>query len=406
MSNISHISLRVQVNSVAENEVRNGQLEVHEANIREQSEEGSAGDLVVVTDRRQRFLALGLYDPHSDTRVQVLHAGGPITLSNQWWAHRIDSSCVRRASLFGPIHQPQQVVDTNGYRLINSNADGWPGLVVDRYSRTLVVQPDSAAWFPHLPMLSKLLIERLPECNIILRLHDGLKALGAPLHLIDGLALAGRLEDPVKFRENRLTFEAEIMNGPKTGFYLDQRENRKRLEKMSEGRRVLNAFAFHNGFAPYLMRGGANEVVSIDVSNTALGYEKRMLELNELRGNHEAIQADPFQWMLNAGHREFDLVVLDPPALTQQVSETEDAVQAYNKLAATALQRLVRGGIIACSSRSQHVSAEAFFDAIRGAARRSGRNWREFQRGRHAPDHHVNTPQEEYLKSIYIQMES
>lgn len=408
MSQPSSQALRVQVNSVAESEVRSGHLEIHASNIREQITESKAGDLVVVTDRRQRFLAIGLYDPHHDIRIRVLHAGGPITLSTQWWAHRLDAAIVRRASLFGPLHQPQQVVDTNGYRLINSNADGWPGLIADRYGRTLVIEPKSAVWFPFLPMLVKMINERLPECNIIVRLHNELKELGAPHHLIDGLALAGRLEDPMKFRENRLTLEAEILTGPKTGFYLDQRENRRRLEKMAEHRRVLNAFAFHNGFAPYLLRGGAKEVLSLDVSHAALGYEKRMLQLNDLTtsGSYEALQADPFQWMLNADHREFDMAILDPPALTNNEKEAEDALQAYNKLAATALQRLVRGGILACSSRSAHVSAENFYDAVRSAARRSGRNWREFQRGRHAPDHHVQTPNEEYLKSIYLQMES
>jgi 23S rRNA (cytosine1962-C5)-methyltransferase len=390
--------LRLRVSPSAEAHLRAGHPWLYESSVRGQSREGEAGELAVVYDRRDRFLAIGLYDPHSPLRLRVLHAGLPVNVDAAWWAARLDAALHRRAALFGP--------ETDGYRVLNGESDGFPGAVVDRYADTLVLKLYTAAWFPHLPLLLRLLEERFPGCRVILRLSRNIGALAAEVDLRDGQTLAGAEPDgPVIFHESGLHFEADVVRGQKTGFFLDQRENRRRVEALAQGRRVLNAFSFSGGFSLYAARGGAREVVSLDLSAHALAGAERNFALNPgLTARHETVQADVFEW-LSATNRTFDLIVLDPPSLARREAEREGAIRAYARLATDGMRRLAPGGVLVSASCSAHVSAEEFFEAVRGAARRSGRKWRELRTSRHAPDHHAAFAEAEYLKAIFLQLE-
>ncbi|EYB67468.1 hypothetical protein DEIPH_ctg040orf0032 [Deinococcus phoenicis] len=395
--------LRLRVSAPAEAHLRAGHPWLYESSVREQNRAGEAGELAVVYDRRDRFLALGLYDPHSPLRLRVLHVGTPVTVNEAWWAHRLDLALLRRAPLFGPVNQAGE---TDGYRLLNGESDGFPGAVLDRYADTLVLKLYTAAWFPHLPLLLELLAQRFPARRVVLRLSRNIEALAQAAVLHDGQTLVGAEPDgPVIFRESGLQFEADVVRGQKTGFFLDQRENRRRVETLSRGRRVLNAFSFSGGFSLYAARGGAREVVSLDISAHALASAERNFALNPgLTARHETVQADVFEWLAQTG-RTFDLIVLDPPSLARREAEREGAIRAYAKLAADGLRRLAPGGVLVSASCSAHVSAEEFWEAVRGAARRSGRKWRELRTSRHAPDHHASFPEAEYLKAIYLQLE-
>lgn len=398
MSDRKFPRLRLRVTAPAEAHLRAGHPWLYEGSVREQSREGEAGELAVIYDRRDRFLAVGLYDPHSPLRLRVLHVGMPLQVDRAWWAARLDAALLRRAALFGP--------DTDGYRVLNGESDGFPGAVVDRYADTLVLKLYTAAWFPHLPLLLELLEERFPGFRVVLRLSRNIGALAEAVGLGDGLTVAGEAPDgPVVFRETGLKFEADVVRGQKTGFFLDQRENRRRVEGLSRGQRVLNAFSFSGGFSLYAARGGAREVVSLDLSAHALASAERNFALNGgLSVPHETVQADVFEW-LTATRREFDLIVLDPPSLARREAEREGAIRAYGKLAGDGLRRLAPGGVLVSASCSAHVSAEEFWEAVRTAARRSGRRWRELRRSRHAPDHHASFAEAEYLKAIYLQLE-
>ncbi|TDE85700.1 23S rRNA (cytosine(2499)-C(5))-methyltransferase [Deinococcus sp. S9] len=390
--------LRLRVTAAAEAQLRGGHPWLYASSVREQNREGEAGELAVVYDRRDRFLALGLYDPHSPLRLRVLHVGSPVSVDEAWWRSRLDAACLRRAALFGP--------DTDGYRVLNGESDGFPGAVVDRYAGTLVLKLYTAAWFGHLPLLLDLLAGRFPGLRVVLRLSRNIEVLAEDVGLRNGQTLAGAPPDgPVIFRESGLRFEADVVRGQKTGFFLDQRENRRRVEALARGRRVLNAFSFSGGFSLYASRGGAREVVSLDISAHALASAQRNFTLNPgLPARHETVQADVFRW-LSQTDREFDLVILDPPSLARREAERAGAMRAYGKLAADGLRRLVSGGVLVSASCSAHVSAEEFFEAVRGAARRSGRKWRELRTSRHAPDHHASFPEAEYLKAIFLQVD-
>ncbi|MBB5235212.1 23S rRNA (cytosine(2499)-C(5))-methyltransferase [Deinococcus budaensis] len=391
--------LRLRVSAPAEAHLRAGHPWLYEGSVREQNREGEAGELAVVYDRRDRFLAIGLYDPHSPLRLRVLHTGLPLNVDEAWWGARLDAALHRRAALFGP--------DTDGYRVVNGESDGFPGAVIDRYADTLVLKLYTAAWFPHLPLLLGLLESRFPGFRVVLRLSRNIGELAQGAGLRDGLTVVGREPGgPVVFRETGLRFEADVVKGQKTGFFLDQRENRRRVEGLAGGRRVLNAFSFSGGFSLYAARGGAREVVSLDLSAHALAGAERNFALNPgLGAAHETVRADVFEW-LGQTRREFDLVVLDPPSLARREAEREGAVRAYGKLAADGLRRLAPGGILVSASCSAHVSAEEFWEVVRGAARRSGRRWRELRTSRHAPDHHASFPEAEYLKAIFLHFEA
>ena len=203
--------LRLRVTAAAETHVRAGHPWVYESSVREQNRPGEAGELAVIYDRRDRFLAIGLYDPHSPLRVRVLHAGAPVTLDDAWWGRRLDEALLRRSPLFGV---PGADGDTNGYRVLNGESDGFGGLVVDRYAHVLVVKLYTAAWFPHLPRMLGLLSARFPGAAAALRLSRNIQSAAAKAGLHDGQAVLGEVPDaPVVFQESGLRFEADVVRG-------------------------------------------------------------------------------------------------------------------------------------------------------------------------------------------------
>jgi 23S rRNA (cytosine1962-C5)-methyltransferase len=225
--------------------------------------------------------------------------------------------------------------------------------------------------------------------------------------LRDGQVLFGSPPGgPVIFSENGIRFEADVLRGQKTGFFLDQRENRAEVEELASGRNVLNAFSFSGGFSVYAARGGAKSVTDLDISAHALESAKRNFALNQhfagvAACRHETVQADTFEW-LATGPARFDLMVLDPPSLAKRATEREGAIHAYERLNALGITKLERGGILVAGSCSAHVPAGDFFNAIRAAAAKSGRKFSELKTRQHPPDHPATFKEAEYLKVIYL----
>lgn len=394
-------ALRLRVKAAAESSVRGGHPWVFAESIREQNRPGELGDLAVIYDRRDRFLAIGLFDPESPIRVRVLHAGKPQTLDAAWWTARMDRAFERRRGLFD--------AQTNGFRWINGESDGWPGLVLDRYGQVLALKLYTSAWLPRLDEIVSWLAEKLSPERIVLRLSRNLQAVAQrQFGRADGEMLRGEpLEAPVIFLESGIRFEADVVRGQKTGFFLDQRENRRAVEALAAGRTVLNAFSFSGGFSLYAARGGARSVASLDISAHALAAARRNFELNSAvpavaACRQELIQADCFDWLQENDRRKFGLIILDPPSLAKRESERAGAIQAYEKLAASGFRRLEDGGVLAACSCSAHVTADEFFGAVRQAAADSGRKFTELRTTRHAPDHPATFPEGEYLKAIYL----
>ena len=390
--------LRLRVTAAAENYVRGGHPWVFADSVREQNRAGTAGELAVIYDRTDKFLAVGLFDPESPIRVRVLHAGKPATLDAAWWSARLDTTLRRRDGLFDER--------TTGYRVINGESDGWPGLVLDRYNATLVLKLYTAAWLPRLEEIVTLVRERLQPERVVLRLSRNIQEAARHFQKHDGEILQGSsLSGTVIFSETGLKFEADVLRGQKTGFFLDQRENRRLVESLARGRRVLNAFSFSGGFSLYAARGAAKSVTDLDISAHALASAERNFALNGAavaHCKHELVQADTFDWLEKNAARKFDLIILDPPSFAKREAERANAIRAYERLSALGISRLAPGGILGSCSCSAHVSADEFFGAVRSAAKNSGREFSEIQTTRHAPDHAATFPEAEYLKGIFL----
>jgi 23S rRNA (cytosine1962-C5)-methyltransferase len=411
--------LRLRITAAAETAVRSGHPWVFSDSILDLNRAGQTGELAVIYDRKDRFLAVGLFDPDSPIRVRILHAGKPQTIDHAWWQARLEQTIARRRDLFD--------AQTTGYRLIHGESGGWPGLVLDRYDTTLVLKLYTAAWLPRLADTLALLKENVPGERIVLRLSRNIQSFAEErLQRRDGEIIfsehavpdqpslgsfgAAGAGAPIVFLESGLRFEADVLRGQKTGFFLDQRENRREVETLARGRRVLNAFSFSGGFSVYAARGGAAAVTDLDISAHALAAAQRNFALNQnfpgvAACRHDTAQGDVFDW-LAASAAKFDLVVLDPPSLAKRATEREGALRAYEWLNALGIARLAREGILVAGSCSAHVPAEDFFEVVRRAAMKSGRKFTELKTLRHPPDHPASFKEAEYLKVIYLKFSS
>jgi 23S rRNA (cytosine1962-C5)-methyltransferase len=206
----------------------------------------------------------------------------------------------------------------------------------------------------------------------------------------------------VIFSENGRRFEADVLKGQKTGFFLDQRENRQRVGEMARGKDVLNVFSHSGGFSVYAAVAGARSATDVDISAHALEEAKRNMALNPAGDcRHVLVKADAFEWL--AGHEgQYDLVIIDPPSLARRQGEKSGALKAYARLARDGFKRLRRGGVLLSASCSAHVPAAEFFGVVRAAALRSGTAWEEIETRLHAPDHEARIPEAHYLKAIYF----
>jgi 23S rRNA (cytosine1962-C5)-methyltransferase len=395
------VRLRLRVTAAAESILRSGHPWLFAESIREQNREGKLGELAVVFDRNDRFLAVGLYDPESPIRLRVLHTGKPQTINRDWWAARLEQSLARRKDLFDG--------QTTGFRWINGESDGWPGLVLDRYDRTLVLKLYTAAWLPLGQEIAALINERLQPERIVLRLSRNIRTQAeSEFTKTDGEVIHGPpMAEPAVFMETGLRFEADVLRGQKTGFFLDQRENRRRVEALARGRSVLNAFSFTGGFSVYAARGGARAVTDLDLSRHALAGARRNFALNQDNARvagfpHELAQADAFEWLSGNAKRKFDLIVLDPPSLAKREAERAGAIRAYQRLARLGIEHLERDGILVACSCSAHVTAEEFFGAVRGAAASTGRKFAELETTGQPPDHPAGFKEGDYLKAIFV----
>lgn len=394
--------LRLRVTSTAESCVRQGHPWVYSDSVREQNREGLSGELAVLFDRNDRFLAVGLFDPGSPIRVRILHAGKPLTIDATFWRQKLELARERRRSLFDSR--------TTGHRWIHGESDGLPALVLDRYAGTAVLKIYSAAWLPHLPALIPLIVEVFSPERLVLRTSRNIGPAARAAGFQDGAVLMGApVDGPVVFEETGIRFEADVLKGQKTGFFLDQRDNRRWVETVASGARVLNAFSFSGGFSLYAARGGARSVTDLDISAHALESARRNFKLNEedpaiRAARHEGVQADVFEWLAERRSPAFDLVILDPPSLAKRESERGGAIQAYRRLVRSGCQQLCDGGVLVSASCSAHVSAEEFFTATLQGVGDVQRGAQELRRAEHPADHPAGFPEARYLKCLVLKL--
>lgn len=376
--------------------MRFGHPWVYADSVKSQNREGETGELAVMYDKKDRFLAIGLYEAESPIRVRILHCGKPATINREWWLEKA-RACI--ASRDDVLNQ-----NTDGARLINGESEGFPGLVADIYAGTLVVKIYAASWLSRWEEIEDVFREAFLPQHLIVRLSRNITAYAADMGFTEGFrGEAG--EETVVFSENGIRFEAAVLKGQKTGFFLDQRDNRSRVEQLAAGRDVLNVFSFTGGFSLYAARGGARSVTDLDISHHALDSAARNVSLNPSLAavQRHAVQADAFRW-LEESVGSYDLIITDPPSLAKRESEREGAARAYSRLNLAALRRLRPGGILVAASCSAHVSAEEFYGAVEEALLENGRPFRELWRHGHAPDHPARFREAEYLKAICVEV--
>lgn len=357
------------------------------------------GEIVRVVDENHNFLALGHYQIGSIAVRVLSFTERPIDAA--FWQERLRQAFAVRRSL-GLCGNPHNDI----YRLVHGEGDQLPGLVVDVYGETAVMQAHSVGMHCCREAIADAILAAADGCvkNIYYKSETTLP-FKADLHQENGFLRGG---DPNNVAtEYGLQFHIDWLRGQKTGFFVDQRENRKLLEFYAKDRNVLNMFCYTGGFSVYAMRGGANLVHSVDSSSKAIDLTRANAELN-FPGDkrHEAFAEDAFKFLERAGNN-YDLIVLDPPAFAKHKDALRNALKGYTRLNAIAFQKIRPGGILFTFSCSQAVNKDQFRLAVFTAAAQSGRHVRILHQLHQPADHPINIyhPEGEYLKGLVLQVE-
>jgi 23S rRNA (cytosine1962-C5)-methyltransferase len=361
------------------------------------------GQVVDLLSDRGKFIARGIYNSRSRIQVRLFSWSYEEELDAAFWRRRIAAAInLRREIGYEPAigTSPDERAAT-ATRLIFSEADGLSGLTVDRYGDYLVVQATSLAVAQRLEVIASSLQELLQPRGILLR-TDKVTLQLEGMELADQL-LAGELPaEAITIRENGLEYELDLSEGQKTGFYLDQRENRRAAAAYLRGRRVLDMFCYTGGFAMNAAGvGGAREVLGIDSSKKAVGHARANAARNQL-ANVRFDTGDGFKTLdaLAAAGEKFDAVILDPPKFARSRSKVNQALMAYHRLNRSALDLLPPGGILVTCSCSGSVSREDFLLTLSGVAQKAGRDLQILEQRGAAADHPVSALclETEYLK--------
>ena len=321
-----------------------------------------AGSRALVRDRDGSLLAFGMYDPAGPLAVRVC-AVEREKLDDDLILAKFQAALGHRRAMFDGR--------TDGFRLFNGEGDGLPGLTCDLYGghAVLKLDGDAPAGFWDVEAVADWLVERAGVAGVFLKFRSDEKTRG---RAVRGAAPA----EAVQFRENGLPFRADLVEGQKTGFFFDQRDNRARVGAMARGRSVLNLFAYTGGFSVYAGVNGAAKVTSVDLAKPAVAEARRNWLLNGLPDDqHETAAADAFQYLedARAAKRTWDLVVVDPPSFAPAPRHVEKAVASYQTLFAAALRVVAPGGVAALSSCSSHVPPEMFFELTEAAVSKARR---------------------------------
>ncbi len=402
--------LAVRVTRDALRQLRGGSPWLYDGSITSVSHDGAAGDLAVVFDDKRKFAAIGLWDPTSPIRLKVLHHGAPERIDAAWFSERIAAARRLRTPLLAHA-DPARI----GYRAVNGENDGLPGLVVDVYAGVAVVKLYTPAWLPHVPAVLAGIVDVLDPRAIVTRLARSLTddEIVAAAGLVDGTVVLGSLPPgPVVFDELGLHFEADVRHGQKTGYFLDQRANRSHVAQLASGKRVLDVFASTGGFTVHAAAGGATSVHAVDLSAPTLAVAERNLDLNRdlpavVACTVTTEVADAFDAMGRLGRagERFDIVVVDPPSFAQRAATVGRARAAYAKLTRLAMGVVEAGGVLVQASCSSRVPAADFFDTVTTAAADHGAHLTELRRTGPDVDHPVTFDEGAYLKAGFWRVE-
>lgn len=356
------------------------------------------GELVEVLDCNRNFLAIGHYQIGS-IAVRVVSFQQQ-KINDNFWNRKIELAYIMRESI-GLVSDAN-----NTFRLVHGEGDSLPGLIVDVYDDTAVMQAHSVGMHETRETIAKAIVANVPGVKNVYYKSESTLPFKADITPEDGYLIG---DDTKKYigLENGLKFQMDWLRGQKTGFFVDQRENRSLLERYAAGKSVLNMFCYTGGFSVYAMRGGATLVHSVDSSAKAIELTDRNIELNFQGDNrHAAYAEDAFKY-LNANEKKYDLIILDPPAFAKHRDAVRNALKGYKRLNARGFEAIKPGGILFTFSCSQVISKEQFRLAVFSAAAESKRNVRILHQLSQPADHPINIyhPEGEYLKGLVLWVE-
>lgn len=359
-----------------------------------------AGDLVAVHANKGRLLGYGHYSPGASIAVRMLTFNDEEIIDQDWWNSKVRSAVDMRKQL-----GLMGVAGNSICRLIHAEGDGASGLIVDYYDRVAVIQTHSAGMREALDSIQEALIHSLGSELVGIYNKSAKLLRKLKIDAEDGW-IYGAAPDDWKPLEYGGAFEIDILLGQKTGFFVDQRENRALLGRLSKGKSVLNVFSYTGGFSVAALLGGATKVVSLDSSSRALELAQINAEANGFgKDAHGCIEADAMEY-LKSGVTGYDIVVLDPPAFAKSVSARHKAVQGYKRINSRALESMKPGSLLFTFSCSQAVDDRLFTHTVISAAIQAEREVQILHRLHQPPDHPVSAfhPEGSYLKGLVIRV--
>lgn len=357
------------------------------------------GDLVNLLDYKEHYVGFGHYHKGS-IAVKVL-GFAPEQYSSGFWKERLAIALRLRQSFF------TKLANTNCFRWVHGEGDGLPGLIVDVYDQLVVIQCHSIGMHRQLNAIAHAIMELMPEEGLCL--VDKSKESLPPEYAktVENKFLKGNSGEFI-CNENGILFSVDPLLGQKTGFYLDQRENRNLLARYVADKKVLNVFCYTGGFSLYGLVHGASHITSIDASQRAMDHLEKNIELNQLnKEKHLSICGDAINFLKNIEENEFDLIILDPPAFAKSMNKRHQAIQAYKRINSMAMKGIASGGILFTFSCSQVVSETLFYNTVVSAGIENGRKVRVLHRLSQGPDHPVSLfhPEGTYLKGLVLHLE-
>jgi 23S rRNA (cytosine1962-C5)-methyltransferase len=353
---------------------------------------------ILLDNKKGRVIGRGFYDPHSSLALRICTVEAEQTLHDDWARSRFEQALALRRTWFDDR--------TTGFRLFNGEGDGLPGLICDLYGEVAVMQFDGAgaAGFWNPGGIAAWLVQTLPIRWVYRRSQA---RLAASEELLRG---DSPMPWPVPFLENGVRFTADVSRGQKTGFFLDQRDNRQRIKAVAAGRRVLNLFGYTGGFSVYAGLGGASQVTTVDLAEPALAVAHTHWCLNGLEpANHKIAKADAFHFLEQAGQarQRWELVVLDPPSFAASKEAVPQAVAAYQRLISGAAAVTTRSGLLAAASCSSHIDPETFLQLCTGGISQARRQATVLGIYGQPADHPwpLACPELRYLKFVLLRLE-
>lgn len=355
------------------------------------------GEVIQVVTNAGELLGYGFFSPNSQITCRVFEfTSTEIHIDAMYWHAKIASALALRKRLIQHSH-------TNIFRLIHAEGDFFPGLIVDVYDQVAVLQ----ILIKGVELISDAIFESLKNVGfkyIYLKTKQNTQLLEG---VIEGNKWVDQVhENPVIAQENGIQFYVDVEKGQKTGFFIDQRDNRELVGKFSEGKTVLNTFCYSGGFSLYALKNGAIRVDSVDSSKDAIGLCNRNAELNNLTQPHHTYVEDCFDFLKNSDEK-YDTIILDPPAFAKHARAVDNAARGYKNLNMLGIRKVQPGGFVFTFSCSQHIDKDLFRKIVFSAAAECGRNVRIIRQLNQSDDHPVNIyhPEGEYLKGLMLQVE-